>query len=431
MPRIGTLATHNALVTYLLDQQSRLNDTQVQVSTEKKSQVYSGIARDSQRLVELENTIAIANRYQQNNDIMDLRLKATQQVYDGIIQTIRDFRNRLMNFGSSGVTDQNAIEELQKTAFRAMVDMQEYLNTEVDGQFLFAGSRVHTKPVELNLTSLSAFQSKYNGSTITYPTRESTHAHLKLTAGTGFPSDPTAQGYTTLQFDAAAETITAGNAGAFANIPVGASITIAGSGAGNNGTYTVTANTGTVITVANVPANEGPGAGFTMVADTSYYQGDTNSQTHRLDDDRTIDLDITALHPAFEKAIRAMGIIAQGAYGTAGGLDVVANQQRIDDAVYLLSSALDEPVSGTAPYGTETAGNATDLNYDLGFKIARVKDINARMKQFNAFLEGQVGTIENVDLTEAITKLTEETRALEASYKAMARVRELSLVNFL
>jgi flagellin-like hook-associated protein FlgL len=48
-----------------------------------------------------------------------------------------------------------------------------------------------------------------------------------------------------------------------------------------------------------------------------------------------------------------------------------------------------------------------------------------------ATLENRVADIENADPTEAITKLLDQSRALEASYQAISRVRQLSLTDYL
>ena len=49
-----------------------------------------------------------------------------------------------------------------------------------------------------------------------------------------------------------------------------------------------------------------------------------------------------------------MGHIAQGVFGTAGGLDQVANSARVTDALFLINSALDPPpTQGIAPFGIE------------------------------------------------------------------------------
>ena len=148
-----------------------------------------------------------------------------------------------------------------------------------------------------------------------------------------------------------------------------------------------------------------------------------------MDINQTFDFDTTAVDPAFEKAMRAMAIIAQGVFGTEGGLE--QNKTRVTDALYLLNNALSPTTSGTPPYGTEKAGNLRQLQVDLGFDLLLVRDTNERHTKFIAFLESRISDTENVDLLEAITRLLDESRALEASFQALARIRELSLTNFL
>jgi len=151
--------------------------------------------------------------------------------------------------------------------------------------------------------------------------------------------------------DAATQTVTAANAGSLADIPVGGVFTVAGS-PGNDGSYTVLANDGDTITIETRQlTDETPAPATATLSAPPWYRGDTLARSHDVDDARSIDLDITAIDPAFEKAIRAMSLIAQGKFGAEGGLD--QNSQRIDEAMYLLNSALNRVVSGAPPFGPE------------------------------------------------------------------------------
>ena len=48
-----------------------------------------------------------------------------------------------------------------------------------------------------------------------------------------------------------------------------------------------------------------------------------------------------------------------------------------------------------------------------------------------SLLDNRIADLENTDMTEAITLLLDGTQSLEASYQALSRVRELSLVKYL
>lgn len=232
------------------------------------------------------------------------------------------------------------------------------------------------------------------------------------------------------------DTITAA-AGTYSSVKAGMSIVIAGT-ASNNGTFTVTsvASDGSSINVRETLTAEGAVASTAVVSNADgtissrkYYLGDDLTVSHRIDESRSIDNALNGLDPAFEKAIRAMAIIAQGAYGTEGGLD--QNAERATNATYLLESAYNGTVSGTPPYGAENSSNVQDLLVTLGYQQVQISQTTESHVSYSGFLEAQIGNIENSDPLETITRLLDDQRALEASYQTLARIRELSLINYM
>ncbi len=264
-----------------------------------------------------------------------------------------------------------------------------------------------------------------------------TYAVTNVTAGT--------DDSTMTRVQTSANASTTATAGTFSGLRAGQQFTISGS-VSNDGTYTVAsiASDGSSITVSEDitttetfnPVAAGTavdiavyGAAGSVATTQSYYNGDNFSLTHRVDENRTIDIDVTAAHPAFEKAIRALSILVQGKFGTEGGLD--QNQGRINDVLYLLNDALSSPSDGTPPYGTELESDMDEVIFNLGFKQVTLRDTIAAQKSFNNLLDGFVSDTENVDQLEAITRLMDEQRSLEASYQAMSRVFSMNLADFL
>jgi flagellar hook-associated protein 3 FlgL len=598
--RIANLAASNSLLSYVLRIQSRVHDQEVQVASEKRSQDYAGISRDSQYLVNIENTRDALERYTHNNATMEFRLQSASTAIEGARKTVNDFRTLLVTFSSQdGTKNEQQVRDIQDRAFSSLKALQGYLNTEVNGRFLFSGSRVTTDPVSLGLSTLSAFQTTYDGATVTYPTTRDAHiensviskdsaettswltferdnagavSRITSTSGqfaniavgskitvsdtvnnngtftvsavtantidvvTEMLTDEAANAAATLTkadetiltnleigslaFNRAGDTITAATAGSLAGITAGQVFTIAGS-ASNNGTYTVDSIDGTnsIITIkkkymtdegtagapylavtsgvneitftdnapnkdtiVSAPARFGTltagmkvaitGAtaggnnvtftinsvstdGSTLTVDenvtaaapdgnavtfttqqakgtitaTPYYQGDSINPTHRVDSTRDFSYDINGANPAFEKAIRAMSIIAEGAYGTEGGLD--QNASRVSAAIYLLNSSLKSAVAGTPPFGTELTNNFEQVQTDLGFQQILVNQTNTSHESLMGFFDKRIADVENVDQLEVISRLLDDSRALEASYQALARIRQLSLSNFL
>ncbi|MCP4708055.1 MAG: hypothetical protein GY869_05485, partial [Planctomycetes bacterium] len=191
-------------------------------------------------------------------------------------------------------------------------------------------------------------------------------------------------------------------------------------------------NTAGVITVSSsdtIAATDANDAGLTMISDITYYQGDETTQTHSVNKSRDFNIDLNALDPAFEKAIRGLFIIAQGVTGTAGGLD--QNTGRVADAIYLVDSSIERAAGGTAPYGTELTGNVSQVRQDIAFDRVLIDRTNTTNISLVAFYDDKISGFEDVDPLDVYTGLLAEQNALEASYQAMARIRQLSLSNFM
>lgn len=431
MTRIADIAASNAILNTVFRTQRRLHDLEQQVASGKVSQDYKGLARTSLRLVRLEGAMQEAERFKDNNQAMQLRVDMTQTTLEGMRTTLRDVRQVLLDIDSLEPPSRASIEDAQRWAFNALKDLETHLNTDIDGRYVFGGGSVTTQPVAFGLTTLEAFQDRYDGASVIYPpTRE---AHVQ----TDVDLPPAETGGLTMSGD---DTITAATPGAFARLKAGQTITLSGSGLGNDGAYTVVSTNGSdritiagalaagpaTIPVTNSVVN-GADAAVT-ISSADYYRGDTIPLTHRVDDDRFLNLDLTAIDPAFEKAIRALGIIAQGGYRTPGGLD--QNTARVDDAIDLLNGALDR-TGGGAPYGAELSGNLETAAMDIGFQQRLLHDAVKEQGELISFLTANVADIENVETVEAVTKLLDQGRALEAAYQAIAKVNSLSLSNYL
>jgi len=233
----------------------------------------------------------------------------------------------------------------------------------------------------------------------------------------------------------------------FDDLRVGMQFTVAGTAGGtNDGIFTVAsiAADGASITVSEtIPALEtfDPSvagtavtlkkfsAAGTIATSQSYYHGDTKALTHRVDQNRTMDVNLTAAHPTFEKMIRAMSLIIQGAFGTEGGLE--NNRDRVTQAAYLAEDAIKSPAGGTPPFGDEITTDFAKIISDLSFQQLLLRTSVIGQKDSNNLLGGYISKIENVDETEAITNLLEAQHALQASYQALSRVFNMSLADFL
>ncbi|MBL4691835.1 MAG: hypothetical protein JKY92_00700 [Magnetovibrio sp.] len=242
MSRIANYASQQILNSYMMTLQARINNTQVQLTTEQRAQSYAGIGEDTQRLVSYEvDTLQLKN-YVKNNGIQEVRMQTTDLTLTGIDASLTEVKKVLTSYNNQQPTTENGIREVQETAFRELQSIQSYLNTEINGRYIFSGNRTNVKPVNLGLTTLGAFQDKYDGVNLSYP--ETRLAHLedyKLAADSAGQTN-----WLTFTQDADGLTTTKGvgritsTTAQFSNVAVGSNIEITGT-ANNNGSYTIEA----------------------------------------------------------------------------------------------------------------------------------------------------------------------------------------------
>lgn len=161
-----------------------------------------------------------------------------------------------------------------------------------------------------------------------------------------------------------------------------------------------------------------------------YYKGDTTVLEQRVDQNRSIQMDVNALDPAFEKSIRAMGMIAQN--WTAESYD----QDMIDQAMALLNSAIEHsPAHFQDIPGSEvdarTYSDLRSVQQRIGMNYKTVDDSITRNTAFAGQLDIRVTEIKAVNMPEVAAKLQAATLALEISFAAMAQNKQLSLVNYI
>ncbi|KAF0223409.1 MAG: Phase-1, partial [Rhodospirillaceae bacterium] len=230
-----------------------------------------------------------------------------------------------------------------------------------------------------------------------------------------------------LTFTPGADTIQVSSTTGFA---VGQVFSVAGT-TSNNGSYKVSsiaAGPPDTITVESVKVGATETVAATLQSE-SWYKGDNIAIEQRIDRERTVAIGIFASDPAFEKAFRAMGLIAQGNYGTAGGLE--NNMERVEQARYLIRDSMLHPAGNSAPFGTEESSDLESVRSQLGVTQNLIKTKTEKHQSYIGFLDDRIISMENVDKNEAITLLLDDQRALEAGYQALSKVREMSLMNFL
>ena len=144
--RVSTFSSTNRLISENMRLQSNLARTQLQMSTGLKSVHYEGIARDTQRLLNLESTKRALENYNVNGKLIkgniDLQYKAIQEMINLAIS----MKQMLTAANGGNFVDPNVIQNQSNLLMQEMAGL---LNTQSAGRYIFAGSRIDVLPVDL------------------------------------------------------------------------------------------------------------------------------------------------------------------------------------------------------------------------------------------------------------------------------------------
>ena len=142
--------------------------------------------------------------------------------------------------------------------------------------------------------------------------------------------------------------------------------------------------------------------------DDTYYQGDAVALSVRADAEREVTYGMTADRPGFEELI--------GALRTALAGDASDDRALLESALELVNAALPK---------------VADYRSELGAGQAALERINLGHGDAEVYLERQISDIENVDLTEAITRMSQDQMVIESAMATIARLNQVTLADYL
>jgi flagellar hook-associated protein 3 FlgL len=171
---------------------------------------------------------------------------------------------------------------------------------------------------------------------------------------------------------------------------------------------------GTSTNVAPVDLNAAgfvtPPGVYPGTADTGYYTGNGTELSVRIDDNYDLSYGVTADAPGFEELIRSLRLAADANVGPP------QDRNRLEESLRLAKGAIQDIPTITSQIGSAQAA---------------IENIQSKHTDFKQFADKAIGDISNVDVTEAVTRLSEDQVTLEASYQVIARLSQLSLSRFL
>lgn len=400
--RISTSMLFRHGLNAMQQQQSGVATTQQQIATGKRILSPSDDPVGAQRVLDLQESLGLNERYQQNAGRAAQRLAVEESALDGVVNVLQ----RVRELAIQGNNDTQAAEDRRAIAIELEERLEELVglaNTQDgNGEFLFAGNASHTQP----------FVHGAGGSV-------------------GYNGDDGAR-----------------------QLPVGPGYQVAVGDTGNEVFMSIPNGNGTFATEAD-SANTGSGTIDTgTVVDSALWRSKSHTYTIKFADspDPPDSFDLidnstgTSTTQAFVsgEAITFDGIevtiTGQPAAGDSFSIRPSSVFQTVQDLVDALNTPATDAASRATLHST-VSRFLTDIDQGMDSLNSVRAEIGARLnatesqKRANEDLALQlseaISTIQDVDYAEAISRFNQQLTTLQAAQQSFLRVQDLSLFKFL
>ncbi len=145
MNRVSTAGQNTLLLVDVLKQQTRIFDTQKQVTSGYKSQDYQGIASDVVTLQGAKSVLSKTEQYLQTNTELRRVTELQNLSLQGVTDIATQLRTKLISSlnAGSGIGLRDEID----TMYNSVVN---YLTVQDNGRYLFGGTRTDEAPINAN-----------------------------------------------------------------------------------------------------------------------------------------------------------------------------------------------------------------------------------------------------------------------------------------
>ena len=142
--RVTNLSSSRLINSLILKSQDRINEQQIRLTTQQKSQDYLGIGDDASRLLTVESSLRRIDQFIKDNAFIDMRMETMLNSMDAvgdILTEVRTLVRDVLEDGELGGIDKNDFTEIK------MDQLEGFLNVKMNGRFLFSGTKTDTQPV--------------------------------------------------------------------------------------------------------------------------------------------------------------------------------------------------------------------------------------------------------------------------------------------
>ena len=176
--RIGDLAQADRMTSLLLQTQSRTRVTQAQISTGKTSDRFQGLAPEVERLINVKIGLEENRQLQDNNNFANRKLT----VMESAVAALMDTATRAQTLAIQRTNDGSSFPGMMSPEFESLLDQAVgLLNSDMEGRYLFGGSRTDRSPVALDPAFVNfgmADDTYYQGDDIELHVRADTNVEI-------------------------------------------------------------------------------------------------------------------------------------------------------------------------------------------------------------------------------------------------------------
>lgn len=168
--RVSSFGQQQLLIRGILDNQSKLFESQRQVSTGKKADDYQGLAGETGTILGARSFKARIETYEDTIATIRGKLDANDVQIGGLLDGMESLKGNIQTVLANGQAQ--GFGELLEQTFKFAVNA---LNTNIDGTYLFSGAETGTRPVNVNtlaeLSALPATADAFDNASIAFEAR--------------------------------------------------------------------------------------------------------------------------------------------------------------------------------------------------------------------------------------------------------------------
>jgi len=412
MLRISTSWMYQQSVNTMLGQQDTLDQTENEVSTGDAINVASDNPVGAAQIVGLNHILAENTQYTSNITSANTRLStesSTLSTVSNLLNSVNDIGLSAMNGTMSSSDLSNMATEL--TQYRDQL-VQLANTTDANGQALFAGTSTTTTPFVMNSST----------GAVTY-TGNDEQAYTAIGSG--------------LQ-------IANGDAGSslFMNIPAGNGSFVATAGSSNTGTLVVGANSVTDSAAFEAATASGPlddtitfGANGTYAVTDAAGNPVTDSSgnpiTGTYTDGDSISFDGMSVTmsgtPASGDTVNIQSDTASNTQDVFTTLNNMITALQSGESSTALSNQLNNQLQSLG----QAMNSVSTTEVAVGSRISTLQQQQSDYSDLNVTYQGALSDVQNVDMATAISNLSLQSTALQASQQVFAKIQGTSLFDYL